>query len=215
MMTDLITDLTTGLTADTWRTALLRMGVRPAVADEWAPVFADTMPGAGLGPRATAHFVAQALHESAMLTVLAENLNYSADRLVAVWPRRFPTADRARPYARNPEGLANYVYGGRMGNTEPGDGWRYRGRGLIQITGRSNYELAQELTGLPVVSDPDLLLEPGPALLSALAWWGESVPDAEGATVEQVTRRVNGGINGLADRRRLFGLASRALEAGA
>lgn len=204
--------MTTDLTTDAWRTALLRMGVRPAAADEWAPVFTDAMLGAGLGPRATAHFMAQVLHESAMLTVLAENLNYSADRLVAVWPRRFPTADRARPYARNPEGLANYVYGGRMGNTEPGDGWRYRGRGLIQITGRSNYELVQELTGLPAVNDPDLLLEPGPALLSALAWWGESVPDAEDASVEQVTRRVNGGINGLADRRRLFGLASRALQ---
>jgi len=196
------------MTIDQWRDVLQQLGA----ADEWAPAFADAMPGAGLGPRATAHFLSQVLHESMGLSRLEENLNYSADRLVAVWPRRFPNADRARPYARNPEGLANYVYGGRMGNTEPGDGYKFRGRGLIQITGRSNYELVQELTGVPVINNPDLLTEPGPALLSALAWWGEAVPNAERMSVEQVTRAVNGGLNGLADRQRLFDLAARALE---
>ena len=196
------------MTTEQWRDALNRMGVR--AADAWAPVFADEMPR--MGPRSMAHFLSQVLHESAMLTRLEENLNYSADRLVAVWPRRFPNADRARPYARNPEKLANYVYGGRMGNIEPGDGFAFRGRGLVQITGRSNYELVQELTGLPVVDNPDLLLEPGPALLAALAWWGESVLDAENASVEQVTRAVNGGLNGLADRQRLYDLARRALD---
>ena len=198
------------MTADQWRAALLQLGVITVAADEWAPVFADEMPR--MGPRATAHFVAQVLHESGGLRYLAENLNYSAERLCAVWPRRFPTADRARPYAHDPEKLANYVYAGRMGNTEPGDGWKYFGRGLIQITGRSNYALVQELTGLQVLDDPDLLCEPGPALLSALAWWGESVPDAESLSVEQVTRRVNGGTNGLDDRRRLFERALRVLE---
>ena len=198
------------MTADQWRAALLQLGVITVAADEWAPVFADEMPR--MGPRATAHFVAQVLHESGGLRYLAENLNYSAERLCAVWPKRFPNADRARPYAHNPEKLANYVYAGRMGNTEPGDGWKYFGRGLIQITGRSNYALVQELTGLQVLDDPDLLCEPGPALLSALAWWGESVPDAESLSVEQVTRRVNGGTNGLDDRRRLFERALRVLE---
>lgn len=201
------------MTSEQWLDVLRQMGVRAAIADAWAPVFEKELgfPEADLGSRATAHFLSQVLHESAMLTVLAENLNYSAERLVAVWPRRFPSVSRARPYARNPEALANHVYADRMGNTEPGDGWKYRGRGLIQITGRSNYELVQELTGLPVVDEPDLLLEPGPALLSALAWWGESVPDAENMSVEQVTRRVNGGTNGLRDRQRLFELASQAL----
>lgn len=197
------------MTAEQWRAALLQLGVITMAADEWAPVFADEMPR--MGPRATAHFVAQVLHESGGLRYLAENLNYSAERLCAVWPKRFPTADRARPYAHNPEKLANYVYAGRMGNIEPGDGWKYIGRGLIQITGRSNYALVQELTGLQVLDDPGLLGEPGPALLSALAWWGESVPDAESLSVEQVTRRVNGGLNGLADRQRLFDVALRVL----
>jgi len=106
------------------------------------------------------------------------------------------------------------AYEGRLdlGNTQAGDGPRYRGRGLIQITGRSNYELVQELTGMPTLDDPDLLCEPGPALLSALAWWGENVPDAENLSVAQVTRRVNGGTNGLAARQQLFDRALVVLE---
>ena len=198
------------MSAEQWRAALQQLGVADALVDVWAPVFADNLPR--MGQRTRAHFMSQVLHESGGLRWLEENLSYSAERLAAVWPRRFPTEDRARPYARNPEGLANYVYAGRMGNTEPGDGWRYRGRGLIQITGRSNYELVQGLTGMPTLDEPDMLTQPEPALLSALAWWGESVPDAESLSVEQVTRRVNGGLNGLADRQRLFELASRALE---
>lgn len=197
------------MNTEQWRAALLQLGVITMAADEWAPVFADDMPR--MGPRTTAHFVSQVLHESGGLRYLAENLNYSAERLCAVWPKRFPNADRARPYAHDPEKLANYVYAGRMGNTEPGDGWKYFGRGLIQITGRSNYALMQELTGLQTLDDPDLLCEPGPALLSAVAWWGETVPDAENLSVDQVTRRVNGGLNGLADRQRLFDVALRVL----
>ncbi len=197
------------MNTEQWRAALLQLGVITMAADEWAPVFADEMPR--MGPRTTAHFVSQVLHESGGLRYLAENLNYSAERLCAVWPKRFPNADRARPYAHDPEKLANYVYAGRMGNSEPGDGWKYRGRGLIQITGRSNYELAQELTGMPTLEEPDLLTTPEPALMSALAWWGETVPDAENLSVDQVTRRVNGGLNGLADRQRLFDVALRVL----
>src|SRR5574340_163266 len=100
------------MNAEQWRGVLLQLGVITLAADEWAPVFADEIPR--MGPRGTAHFVAQVLHESVGLQVLVENLNYSAERLCAVWPRRFPTVDRARPYARNPEALANHVYGGRM-----------------------------------------------------------------------------------------------------
>lgn len=197
------------MNAEQWNHALIELRVEPTLAGTWASVFADNMPR--MGTRSQAHFVSQVLHESGSLRWLEENLNYSAERLTAVWPKRFPNADRARPYARNPEKLANYVYAGRMGNSESGDGWKYRGRGLIQITGRSNYELVQELTGMPVVEAPDMLAEPEPALMSALAWWGESVPDAESLSVAQVTRRVNGGANGLADRQRLFDVALRVL----
>jgi len=198
------------LTAEQWRAALVQLGVPEYRVDPWAPVFADNMPR--MGRRARAHFVSQVLHESGFLGRLEENLSYSAERLCAVWPKRFPNPDRARPYARNPEGLANYVYGGRMGNIDPGDGWRYIGRGLIQITGRSNYELIAELTGMDVVTTPDLLTEPNAALLSALAWWGESLPEADDMSVEQVTRVVNGGLNGLDERKRLFERAMRVLE---
>ena len=197
------------MNAEQWNHALIELRVEPTLAGTWAPVFADNMPR--MGTRSQAHFVSQVLHESGGLRWLEENLSYSAERLTAVWPKRFPNADRARPYARNPEKLANYVYAGRMGNTEPGDGWAFRGRGLIQITGRSNYTLVQDLTGMPVIETPDMLAEPEPAMLSALAWWGESVPDAESLSVEQVTRRVNGGLNGLADRQRLFDVALRVL----
>ena len=198
------------MTAEQWRAALVQLGVPEYRVDPWAPVFADNMPR--MGRRARAHFVSQVLHESGFLGRLEENLSYSAERLTAVWPKRFPNADRARPYARNPEGLANYVYAGRMGNTEPGDGYKFRGRGLIQVTGRSNYELVQELTGLPTLEEPDLLTTPEPALLSALAWWGESLPEADDMSVEQVTRVVNGGLNGLDERKRLFERAMRVLE---
>ena len=197
------------MNAEQWNHALIELRVEPTLAGTWAPVFADNMPR--MGRKSQAHFVSQVLHESGGLRWLEENLSYSAERLTAVWPKRFPNADRARPYARNPEKLANYVYAGRMGNSEPGDGWAFRGRGLIQITGRSNYTLVQDLTGMPVIETPDMLAEPEPAMLSALAWWGESVPDAESLSVEQVTRRVNGGLNGLADRQRLFDVALRVL----
>ena len=113
------------MNTEQWRAALVQLGVPEYRVDPWAPVFADNMPR--MGRKSEAHFVAQVLHESCGLGRLVENLNYSAERLCAVWPKRFPNPDRARPYARNPEGLANYVYGGRMGNIDPGDGWRYIG----------------------------------------------------------------------------------------
>ena len=85
------------------------------------------------------HFLAQVLHESGGLLRLVENLNYTAERLVEVWPSRFPTLEAAEPFAHNAHALANQVYGGRMGNTDPEDGWRYLGRGLLQLTGRASY----------------------------------------------------------------------------
>lgn len=95
--------------------------------------------------------------ESGGFTVLSENLNYSAQRAHEVWPGIFPTVQAALPYAHNPEALANKAYGGRMGNTSQGDGWRYRGQGLPQITGRDNFTLLQRLTGLPLVDQPELV----------------------------------------------------------
>lgn len=91
-------------------------------------------------PRWLAYILATAHHETgARFAPVEENLNYSAKRLTQVWPTRFPTIAAATPYANNPEKLANKVYGGRLGNTEPGDGWRFIGRGFVQVTGRDNY----------------------------------------------------------------------------
>lgn len=89
-----------------------------------------------------------------------ENLNYTANRMMQVWPKRFPTLASTNGFVRNPRALANRVYGGRFGNTEPDDGWRYRGRGFSQITFKDNYEWASELTGVNLVANPELASDP-------------------------------------------------------
>lgn len=104
-------------------------------------------------------FLSTALEETGF-RALTENLDYSADRAHAVWPNRFPTVASALPYSHNPLALGNLVYGHRMGNDPHGDGYRYRGRGLIQITGRDNYKLLSNLTHLPLLDHPDLVTEP-------------------------------------------------------
>jgi putative chitinase len=105
-------------------------------------------------------FLSTAIEESGGLTVLSENLNYSASRARVVFPAIFPTVEAAAPYAFQPEKFANRVYGGRMGNAGPDDGWRYRGQGLIQITGHDNFVYLQRLTGLPVVETPAMATSP-------------------------------------------------------
>jgi len=150
-------------------------------------------------------FLAQIGHESAGLTVFSENLNYRAERIPAVWPRRFATVEAARPYAHDPEKLANAVYGGRMGNgpAASGDGWRFRGRGLIQITGRDAYGAVAGLIAVDLVNQPDLALRPEHALhVVCGVWaWKELNGLADQGDVIRVTRRINGGTVGLADRR--------------
>lgn len=167
-----------------------------------------------------AAFLAQIAHESAGLTQLEERLSYSAERLCAVWPRRFPTLESARPYARNPEALANRVYANRMGNgaEATGDGWRFRGRGLIQLTGRSNYQACARGIGLAVDARPDWLLEPLAAALSAAWYWSTrgcneladvSVENPE--AFRKICQIVNGGLVGIEDRTRLWQLARQSL----
>lgn len=194
-----------------WLTILITCGVKPATAARWAEVFET----ADLPQRGLSDFLGQVLHESGHLERLVENLNYSAERLCVVWPSRFPNIAAAAPFARNPQALANKVYGGRMGNTEPDDGWRYRGRGLLQVTGLTNYARVQEDTGLPVVANPDMLAQPGPALQASVAWWRRNMPDNLLGNVEAVSKRVNGGTAGLGERRQLTLLAASAMPRSA
>jgi len=152
-----------------------------------------------------AHFMAQIAHESAGFTRLEENLNYSAERLCAVWPKRFPTPASAALYARNPVELANKVYGGRLGNTNAGDGWRFRGRGLIQLTGRANYE------EYGVAGDPEIAAQPRDAARLALAYWTKKAlnDEADRDDIEAITRAINGGLVGIEDRKALLFKAKR------
>ena len=179
----------------------------------WSEVFADVVkPGSfSQGDAEIDDFLGQVLHESAGLTQFSENLNYSVERLTVIWPGRFPTLDAARPYARNPEALANKVYGGRMGNTQPGDGWRFRGRGPIMVTGRSNYAAVGDLIGQDLTSLPELMEQPRYALEACIAWWEDRIPDSMLGDTEKVSRRVNGGLIGLADRIELTHAARTAL----
>lgn len=140
-------------------------------------------------PRRVRHWLAQLHHESAGLTILEENLSYSAERLTQVWPKRFPSLAAAAPFARNPRKLANKTYGGRLGNHLPDDGWTYRGRGLIQLTGRANYAAASGWSGLNLVDAPDLAMTAAPNI--AAAFWAHhglneivDADDGEAAIVE-------------------------------
>lgn len=132
--------------------------------------------------------------------LVEENLNYSAKRLTQVWPGRFPTLAAAGPYAGDPERLANVTYGGRMGNTQPGDGWRYRGRGWPQLTGRETYRDVGDIVGLPFEAEPDRLLTyDGSAAATVGFWeWKGLSPLADAGMVASLRRRWNGGEHGQA-----------------
>lgn len=162
-------------------------------------------------PLRLAHFLSQCAHESGGFKFVTENLNYSADGLKKVFGKYFTQPGLAEAYARKPEKIASRVYGGRMGNGNEAsmDGWKYRGRGYIQLTGKSNYTTFDGFVDDDIVNNPDLVATKYP-LLSA-AWFFHknginSVSDkgATDAVVTSVTKRVNGGTNGLADRLKYF-----------
>ena len=180
----------------------------------WLKAAIEECPKAGIDTKnELASFLAQCAHESNEFTQLEENLNYSAKRLMVVWPKRFPTLEFALTYEHDSIRLANYVYDdanrgpkSKLGNIHPGDGWRYRGRGPIQITGLDNYKLLQRDTGLEVIAHPDILLTETPGIISACWYWKtrnlDAVDDDEDMRLE--TRRINGGEIGLKDRQKLF-----------
>jgi putative chitinase len=157
-------------------------------------------------PKRQACFLGQVMHESGSFKFTKENLNYSAKALMATWPSRFPDLETASQFERQPEKIANKVYSGRMGNTEDGDGAKYIGRGLIQVTGKENYTHCGEALGLDLVANPQLLEEPRYAALSAGWFWNKKGLNAladEGTSnsFEVMTKRINGGLLGLDDRK--------------
>ena len=151
-----------------------------------------------------AAFIGQCQHESNNFRTLEENLHYSADELMRTWPSRFPSADVAQQYANNPEKIANKVYGGRadLGNKEDGDGFKFHGRGCIQLTGRDLYERCGEAIGADLINQPQLLVQPHYAAMSAGWFFNKKGLNAlaDIKDYETMTKRINGGLLGLADR---------------
>ncbi|MGM3162712.1 glycoside hydrolase family 19 protein [Dickeya undicola] len=166
-------------------------------------------------PLRFAHFVAQIAHESNELRARVENLNYSAKGLRSVFGRYFTTDEMAAQCERKPESIANIVYANRLGNgaTETGDGWKYRGRGLIQLTGRDNYHICGSAIGQDLVTNPDLISQnPSVSVAAAIWFWKKNGLNAlaDQDDINGITRRINGGLNGLADRKDYLAKAKRA-----
>ena len=153
-------------------------------------------------PKRQACFIGQCMHESNGFRALRENLNYSAKALMNTWPSRFPDMDTAEKFERNPEKIANKVYSGRMGNTEDGDGAKYIGRGLIQLTGKDNYKAFGEAIGEDLIANPQLVEEPRYAALSAGWFWNKRGLNAlaDAMDITTLTIRINGGKIGIDDR---------------
>ena len=169
----------------------------------WARAFDDAIEFFDV--RDVPMLLAQVGHESADLTRLEESLWYTPERLMQVWPSRFKSRGLAERYARNPTDLANLVYANRMGNGPPasGDGWLFRGRGPIQLTGRYNYQrFADSMNSREPIDHPDCLLEPDMGAMAACWFYAVHVP--VGADIETATRRINGGTHGLNDRRERY-----------
>jgi predicted chitinase len=197
---------------------LKEMGVSDDDARQYIPDLEKTLPKYGIADSRLrlAHFFAQILHESGCLRFDMENLNYSADALLRVFGKYFRTKEEANAYARQPERIANRVYASRMGNGDEGsgDGWRFRGRGLIQLTGRANYKAFAAWVGdSRIMDDPDLVANEY-AVHSAVFFWDRQKLNAlaDKDDVEGLTRKINGGVNGLAHRKELLHKASGLLN---
>lgn len=193
-------------------------GAKAAEAEKYLPFLQGTCKAYDITtPRRIAGFLSQIGHESAGFTSLTENLNYSTEALLTQFKRYRITEEQAKRYGRrggqsaNPEGIANCIYGGQwglknLGNTQPGDGWMYRGRGLKQLTGRDNYRRCGIALGEDFITVPDRLLMPVNAALSA-GWFWESHglnAAADRGDVHTMTKIINGGVNGLDKRAALY-----------
>ena len=180
--------------------------------DHWCEALNKILPDYDIStPQRVAAFVAQAAHESGGFTALHENLNYRPETLRKVFPKYFPTDDLANQYAHNPEMIANRVYANRMGNGDEasGDGFRYCGRGLIQLTGKQNYQAFADSIETPVEQVPDFLQTFEGAVQSACWFWENNNLNqyADSGDILTMTKRINGGTIGLEDRQNHYNQA--------
>jgi putative chitinase len=185
--------------------ALLSTVTTPELADKWAEALNETCERFAIdSPFRIAGFISNVAHESAGFKFVKENLNYSAASLMRVWSSRFPTVEIAQRYAMQPEKIANRAYADRMGNGDEasGDGWKYIGRGLIQLTGKNNYVAYSLACDNEALQYPEIVEQPKYAAESAGWFWSvnrlNQLADAQDIT--GMCRRINGGLNGLDDR---------------
>jgi putative chitinase len=213
---------------------IVAAGVKQATAEKWADAVANACSEFGIDtPQRIAGFLSQCAHESGGFERLQENLNYSADGMAGIWPKRFAVLgpdkkpvkkdgkNQPNKFAlalhRKPEMIANVVYSNRMGNgpTESGEGWLYRGRGLKQLTGKDNHRACSAGLGVDLVSNPDMLLEPVYAARSAAWFWSTNKCNvfADAGDIEGLTKKINGGLIGIDDRKKRYANAMSSLSA--
>ena len=183
----------------------LKQMIKNPYIDQWYAALAQLMPDYDINtPHRVAHFVAQCAHESNNFLFIQENLNYKAVSLRKTFAKYFPTDELAAQYALKPEKIANRVYANRMGNGDEasGDGWRYCGRGLIQLTGKDNYTFFAGSLGIPVEEASEYLATFEGAAQSACFFWEQNKLNrfADANDVKGLTRAINGGFIGLEDR---------------
>jgi putative chitinase len=214
---------------------IVAAGVKQATAEKWILAVSAACREFEIDtPQRIAGFLSQCAHESGGFERLQENLNYSAEGMAGIWPKRFAVLgpdgkpvkkdgkNQPNKFAlalhRKPEAIANVVYSGRMGNgpIESGEGWKYRGRGLKQLTGKDNHRACSKGLGVDLVENPDLLLEPTYAARSAAWFWATNKCNAfaDSGDIEGLTKRINGGLIGIADRKARYENAERSLSAG-
>lgn len=209
-------------------------GCSNKVAEVWLPYFNSIPSNFGIDtPLRLAAFLSQVGHESGGLVHLEENLNYSAEGLANTWPKRYAQTDQNGVYAKNKVGrylpstlalkiarkpvlIAAWTYSDRMGNgsVESQEGWKFRGRGCIATTGKSNYAELTLNTGIDFVSNPDLLKEPAYALISACFFWKNNNLNrfADKKDILSLSKAINGGIIGLEHRKALYNKACKTLQ---
>lgn len=185
-------------------------------AAEWVEALNAVLPKYGIDtPIRLAAFLSQCGHESMGFTVMLENLNYSAEALMRVFPKYF-TLTQAHQYARQPQAIGNRVYANRMGNgnEDSGDGYRHRGHGLIQLTGKDNHRAFAASIGMPLDDAMAYMQTKAGAVESACYYWSTRGLNAVADTgdVVALTKKINGGVNGLAERKALYDKAVKVLK---